>query len=213
MSRRFFSVPSKALRDSKSIVPKVHDKEAGKIRWTTGPIEGTDYALAEDGSIRNLDPRVLNKKERRRDRANREAKPGGHTYTCWFCKGKTYHFPSKTRKKPKGYESFVTAETYECSACGNHIERETVDGMITAFIEAKTQAAEDAKRKAEDEARRESGQAPLYGSGEWSPEGNAHPSRDKGASGDGSILKRSLTALRKAFRARDIPRDDRGPGV
>lgn len=129
--------PIPKLHEENSILPKSFDPETGMISFRTGPIPGRpDYALKKDGSVINTHPRILNKKERRRDKAAQAQWPAGQgfRFNC-TCKALTFHFPSKTKIKLKGYEEPQEMETYKCSVCGEHFNKERIDAAVAAHAE------------------------------------------------------------------------------
>lgn len=120
-----------------SMLPKTFNPLTGMISFRTGPIEGRpDYALKKDGSVIRTGPRILNKKERRRDRAAQAQWPAGagFRFIC-ACKALTFHYPSKTIVTAKGYSKPQTMETYKCSACGEHFDRAKIDAAVAAHAE------------------------------------------------------------------------------
>lgn len=136
-------LPTKADRAAKSILPKTYDRTNNVIRWQSGRIEGTDYALRKDGSAVRVSPRIPTKKERRREKTDLSKRPGGFRFLC-ICRANTYHFPSHHRIKPKGYEKMVIVETYQCSACGKHVEKDLVDQAILEAREREKKEAMEA---------------------------------------------------------------------
>ena len=136
-ARGAYQAPRKQEREAPSILPKTFDEKTGMISFRTGPIPGQpDYALRKDGAVIRTGFRILNKKERRRDKAAQEKYPPGvgYRFGC-TCKALTFHFPSKTKVKLKGYESLQEMETYECAVCGEHFDRERIDAAVASWQE------------------------------------------------------------------------------
>jgi len=134
-ARGAYRAPRKQERDAPSILPKTYDPHDGMIRWRSGPIPGQpDYALTKTGACVRTGNRILNKKERRRDKAAQEKYSEGYRFVC-TCKALTFHFPSNTKVKVKGYEKLQEMETYECSVCGEHFDRERIDAAVAAHHE------------------------------------------------------------------------------
>lgn len=126
-----------SFKDAPSILPKTYDRNDGMIRWKSGPIDGRpEYALTKTGAVVRTGNRILNKKERRRDKATQEKWPKGigFRFVC-TCKALTFHFPSKTKVKIKGYEKPQDMDTYECSVCGEHFDKERIDAAVAAYAD------------------------------------------------------------------------------
>lgn len=123
------------MRSEVSILPKSYDAKSGMVQFKTGPIPGhPDYALKKDGSVVNVHPRILNKKERRRDSKAQAEFKDGYRFLC-TCKATTFHYPSRTKVKLKGYEKPQEMETYKCAVCGEHFEREKIDRAVAEHAE------------------------------------------------------------------------------
>ncbi len=132
---------TKADRSAKAIGDKRLEKD-GLIHFRTGLIKGTRYALVKDGSVRSVDPKQLTKHERRKEKKLMESHPQGVRFIC-RCNKLTYHFPSHTKMLPEGYEQKVKVDTYECSVCGEHFERDVIHQAVQDYATAQ----EAAKKK------------------------------------------------------------------
>lgn len=127
-------------RDLRDTLGKVFDEKEGVIRFRSGPIDGRPgYALTKHGSLIRTTPRILNKKERRRNTKAIAEHEHGYSFRC-SCNGVTYHYLSHHNIHIEGYEKAQRQETYECSVCHAHFDKEKIDEVVrkvAAEIEAK----------------------------------------------------------------------------
>lgn len=136
------SAPKPEAFEEKSMLPKSYNPLTGMIEFRTGPIPGhPDYALLKTGAVVRTGPRILSKKEHKRDRiAQAKFKLGqGFRFTC-TCKAVTFHFPSKTKARVEGYEKWQDKETYECAVCHTHFDKEKIDAAVAAYAERMTKS-------------------------------------------------------------------------
>lgn len=110
---------------------KSYDPKDNMIRWDPGPIKGMEgYSLRRDGAVVKTTPRVLKKKERRKNKLAQETHEFGYNFRCGGCDAVTFHFLSCVKVKVEGYENKQEAETYECSVCGTHFDRNKIDEIV-----------------------------------------------------------------------------------
>jgi len=131
------TVPRPERFVEQSILPKEYDPRDGMIRFRTGPIEGRpEYALKKNGSVVRTAPRILNKKERKRDAKAQAAWPKGEGYRFLCgCKALTFHYPSHVKVRIPGYEKMQEVETYKCAVCYEHFDKERIDAAVAAHAE------------------------------------------------------------------------------
>lgn len=128
--------------EEKSILPKTYDPETGTINFMTGPIAGNPhYAMRKDGSVVRTGARILNKKERRRNKIAQAAHATGFNFLC-SCKAMTFHFLSKTKVPVEGYEELQQIETVECAICGAHFDKEKIDAALAAHADRERRMSE-----------------------------------------------------------------------